>query len=99
MHKGCLQKKSLTFVKPLPSGDKKKKYPQNCASEDHFLITFGIFLGGFSLHFPENRGGSDPSVTNVTLFFIEGFPKDGNFFVNETLPADKCQLFKASLRQ
>ena len=23
----------------------------------------------FSLHFPENRGGSDPSVTNVTLFF------------------------------
>ena len=34
----------------------------------HFksLIFFG---GGVSLHFPENKGGSDPSVTNVTALY------------------------------
>ena len=34
--------------------------------------TLKAFFFGFSLHFPENRGGgSDPSVTNVTLFLIK----------------------------
>ena len=33
-----------------------------------------FFFFGFSLHFPENKGGG---VKNVTLFFFfnEGFPK------------------------
>ena len=26
------------------------------------------------LHFPENKGGSDPNAKNVTFFSFEGFP-------------------------
>ena len=35
------------------------------------LKGFFFFFFGFSLHFPETRGGSDPSVKNVTLFFLK----------------------------
>ena len=34
------------------------------------------FFFNFLLHFPENRGGSDPSITNVTLFFLKASIKD-----------------------
>ena len=55
----------------------KSKIAQYCTLKALFLFFFG-----FSLHFPQNRGGSDPSVKNFTLFFFlnEGFPKDGSFF-------------------
>ena len=47
MAKGSLQKKKFDICQTPPDPPlvtRKKKFPQNCDSENHFLITFGIFF-------------------------------------------------------
>ena len=72
--KGSLQqKKSLTFVKPLPDPpqvEKKKKYPQNCASENHF---WNFFSTSFPYRLSEQplEMMSSPAKSKIHPFFLK----------------------------
>ena len=42
-------------------------------------------LKGFSLHFPENRGGSDPSVKMLHFFLMKASLKNLDFALGDLL--------------
>ena len=66
-----MSKKSVTFF-TLGGGSSSvfvtlfKNMFKMCSNKEYKNELFFFY---FLLHFPENRGESDPSVKNVTLFF------------------------------